>query len=278
MAIPFPVLLTVPIPATILLVLLTCYHLTPLLSLLPHLTPFLRRLANLIPHPGRARNLPREFFNLPPRPEDDASSINSLKVGSVLGVRGKLMLLLLAQSTVSIACGWAFLMINDGYTAGTAILLALSIIPLPSLVVTLALFVALQHQIGQRHYSVDSNIRRAVFRGGGITHDTLYPRILPFSLFPVIVATVTCASVPVSAGWVILAFSCALFGTTLILALISRVQTRRGLLQGAIRLRSTSPGASSEVSHEGDIGVLREKDVDDWVSSPGEYYLVNNAV
>lgn len=186
------------------------------------------------------------------------------------------MLLLLGQTTVSIACGWAFLMVDQGYTgctAGTAGLLALSILPLPSLVAVLALFSAFQYQAGQRHYSVDSNFRRAVFLGGGITHETLYLRIFPLSVSPIVVGTVTCAVAPGVASSVIIAMCSALVGTTLGTAVISRLQTRRRLTQGAIRLRSTSPGAASDVSHDGEIGILREKDVEDWVSSPGESRL-----
>lgn len=268
MAIPFPVLLTIPIPFVLLLVLLICYHLTPLLTLLPHLTPSLSKLANLIPHPRRPRNLPREFFNLPPRPEDDASSINGLHVGSVLGVRGKLMLLLLAQTTVSIACGWAFLMVGGtNYTSGTAILLAISILPLPSTVATLAVFTACPHRPSQRHYSVDSLLRRKLLRGGGITHDTLFARILPFSLIPVTLGFSVAAAMPQYAGLIVLGISGAMVASTLALAVASQFRTRRHLAQGAIRLRSSSPGVTSGQSDN--TGELIEKDIEDWVTSPG---------
>lgn len=270
MAIPFPVLLTVPIPFIILLALLTCYHLTPLLTLLPHLTPNLRKLADLVPHPRRPRNLPREFFNLPPRPDDDAASINSLRVGSVLGVRGKLMLLLLGQATLSVSCGWAFLLMDDGYTAGTAILLALSILPLPSTICVLALFTASPYQ-AQRYYSVDSNFRRMSLKGGGITHGTLYPRILPLSIVPVVLGSIIAAAIPSHAHYAILGISGGLIGSTMVAAVISRTGARRHLGQGAIRLRSSSPDMTSEVSQEAEVNVLREKDVEDWLSSPGEF-------
>lgn len=272
MTIPFPVLLTIPIPFMILLALLTCYHLTPLLTLLPYLTPSLRKLADLIPHPGRPRNLPREFFNLPPRPEDDASSINNNpEAGTVLGVRGKLMLLLLGQTTVSIGCGWGFLMLQDeGYTAGTAILLTTSVLPLFSTVSVLGLFMASPYQ-ATRYYSVDSNIRRMVLKGGGITHDTLYSRVLPISIVPVVLGSIVSAVIPKRAHLVVLAITGALTGSTLIAAGVSRSCARQHLSQGAIRLRSSSPGLASEAtSQEAEVNVLREKDVEDWVSSPGK--------
>lgn len=180
------------------------------------------------------------------------------------------MLLLLGQATVSIICGWAFLMIDGDFTAGTATLLALSVLPLQSMVATLAIFSTFQHHGAQRRYSVDSSIRLAVLREGGITHDTLYPRILPLSLSPVILGTTISATIPRSAGWILFGLSCALMCVTLLLALVSRTQGRRLLGHGAIRLRSSSPGVASASSQEEQVGVLREKDVDDWVSSPGE--------
>jgi hypothetical protein len=150
MAIPLPVLTTLPIPCIILLLLLTCYHLTPLLQLISHLTPRLSKLANLIPNPRR-RNLPREFFNLPPRPEDNIDSSDVLSAASVLGVRGKLMLLLIGQATVALAAGWTYLMLGAsiGSRAGGG-LLAISIIPLPATILVLALFTALASPPSQR--------------------------------------------------------------------------------------------------------------------------------
>lgn len=273
MTIPFPILLTIPIPFLILLALFTCYHLTPLLTLLPHLTPSLRKLADLIPHPGRPRNLPREFFNLSSRPEDDTSSIHGPRAGSILGVRGKLMLLLLGHTTVSISCGWAFLMVQDeGYTAGTACLLAVSILPLFSTVSILGLFMAFPHQT-TRYYSVDSNLRRALLKGGGVTHDTLYPRVMPISLVPVVLGCIISAATPTHANFVILGVAGVLTGSTLIAAGLSRLRARRRLSHGAIRLRSSSPDARSDASQEAAVNVLREKEVEDWVSSPGKFLI-----
>jgi len=268
MAIPLPVLTTLPIPCAILLLLLTCYHLTPLLQLIPHLTPRLSKLANLIPHPGRPRNLPREFFNLPPRPED--SEDDGLSAASALGVRGKLMLFLIFQTTVSVATGWTYLMLGSAQAeAGIGgALLALSIIPLPASILTLAIFSAFTYQSSQRYYS-NGYLLRKVLAGGGVTHDTLYPRILPFSLIPTIIVTIISAALPSSAFWVILGSSASLVGALLVMSLVGRYRSRQQQMTGAIRLRSTSPGL---VSAEGSaVQELREKDMDDWVSSPGKF-------
>lgn len=268
MAIPLPVLTTLPIPCAILLLLLTCYHLTPLLQLIPHLTPRLSKLANLIPHPGRPRNLPREFFNLPPRPED--SEDDGLSTASALGVRGKLMLFLIFQTTVSVATGWTYLMLDPAQAeAGIGgAMLALSIIPLPASILILAIFSAFTYQWSQRYYS-NGNLLRKVLAGGGVTHDTLYPRILPFSLIPTTLVSTISAALPSSAHLVILGSSASLVGALLVMSLVGKYRSRQQQMTGAIRLRSTSPGL---VSGEGSaVQELREKDMDDWVSSPGKF-------
>lgn len=69
------VLFALPVPSALLLLLLGLYHLTPLLELLPNLkltSSLVVKLSTIIPHPRK--NLPREFFNLPPRPEDASKS------------------------------------------------------------------------------------------------------------------------------------------------------------------------------------------------------------
>jgi hypothetical protein len=264
MAIPLPVLATLPIPFTILLLLLACYHLTPLLQMIPHLTPRLSKLANLIPHPGR-RNLPREFFNLPPRPEDGNDDAR-LSAAGCLGVRGKLMLFLILQTGVSLGAGWGYLMLDQGVASGA--MLALSIIPLPASILTLAIFTAFASQSSQRHYSGVSTFRDKVLAGGGVTHDTLYPRILPFSLVPAVVVTIISAILPASANLAVLGSSATLVGSLLVMSLVGRYRTRQQLTRGAIRLRSSSPGL---ISGEGsEVQELKEKDIEDWVSSPGK--------
>jgi hypothetical protein len=242
MAIPLPVLATIPIPAAILLLLLACYHLTPLLQLIPHLTPRLSKLANLIPHPGR-RNLPREFFNLPPRPED-GNDETRLSAASCLGVRGKLMLFLILQTGVSLAAGWGYLF-DQGTGWGSGAMLALSIIPLPASIFTLAIFTAFTYQSNQQDYSGGSMFGSKVLAGGGVTHDTLYPRILPFSLVPITVVTIISAVLPSSAHLVVLGASSFLVGSLLVMSLVGRYRARQQHRSGAIRLRSSSPGLMS---------------------------------
>lgn len=133
----------------------------------------------------------------------------------------------------------------------------------------LAVFMAFPHQT-MRHYSVDSNTRRVLLKGGGITHDTLYPRVLPISLVPVILGSIVAAAIPTHAGLVILGAAGVLMGSTVIAAGVSRFCARRHLSHGAIRLRSSSPGVTSEASQDEEVNILREKDVEDWVSSPGK--------
>jgi hypothetical protein len=271
MSIPLPVLTTLPIPCAILLLLLACYHLTPLLQLIPHLTPRLSKLANIIPNPRR-RNLPREFFNLPPRPEDNVDSRGTLSAASVLGVRGKLMLLLIGQTTVSLAAGWTYLMLGTGSEGGVGgIMLALSIVPLPSTILVLAIFTALASASSQRHYSSESRIKLIILKGGGITHDTLLSRSLPISLFLTILVTALAAALPSIASYVVLVAAAASVGTTAMASLLGRILSERQGQIGAIRLRSSSPGGAS--SQESAVQELREKDMDDWVSSPGELYI-----
>jgi len=264
MAIPIPVLATLPIPFAILLLLLACYHLTPLLQLIPHLTPRLSKLANLIPHPGR-RNLPREFFNLPPRPEDGDET--RLSVAGCLGVRGKLMLFLILQTAISLAAGWVY-MFEQGVGSGAGAMLALSIIPLPASIFTLAIFTAFSYQTSQRHYANGYGWNAGkVLAGGGITHDTIWPRILPFSLIPTMSVTIISAILPSSSHLTVLVSSAGLVGSLMVMSLVGRLRARRQHRSGAIRLRSSSPGL---VSGEGSaVQELREKEIDDWVSSPG---------
>jgi hypothetical protein len=230
MAIPLPVLATIPIPAAILLLLLACYHLTPLLQLIPHLTPRLSKLANLIPHPGR-RNL-------------DGNDETRLSAASCLGVRGKLMLFLILQTGVSLAAGWGYLF-DQGTGWGSGAMLALSIIPLPASIFTLAIFTAFTYQSNQQDYSGGSMFGSKVLAGGGVTHDTLYPRILPFSLVPITVVTIISAVLPSSAHLVVLGASSFLVGSLLVMSLVGRYRARQQHRSGAIRLRSSSPGLMS---------------------------------
>ncbi|ADV22034.1 hypothetical protein I305_03892 [Cryptococcus gattii E566] len=97
-------LVLLPIPSALILFSLLLYHLTPLLALVSNLPVPLHKLSTIIPHPKRARNLPREFFNLPPRPGSPNHADST--IGARLGVRGKLMLLLICQGAISLMAGW----------------------------------------------------------------------------------------------------------------------------------------------------------------------------
>lgn len=179
------------------------------------------------------------------------------------------MLVLIGQTTVALAAGWTYLMLGAsiGSRAGGG-LLALSIIPLPATILVLALFTALASPPSQRYYSSESRLRTMILRGGGITHDTLYTRILPFSLVLTLLVTLLAVVLP-SAPLVVLGGAGILVGSTLVISLISRFSGQRQMARGAIRLRSSSPGGMSQ---ESAVQELREKDVDDWVSSPGKSF------
>ena len=239
-------LLTVPIPSILLLALLTLYHLTPLLSLLPnlHLMPLLHRLSTIIPHP-RKRNLPREFFNLPPR----AGPPSEIEDVYVIGIRGKVMLLLLAQATLSLGCGWAYLAtspvpkgMNDGLGAWwQSLLAALAVTPLPATVFALTLY-----------------------SRGGITHHSILRRILPLSTVLVVAASGVTAGVASRSSFILLAIT-SLFTACILLAsaggLTSKLQGSP--IRGQIRL-----SASPELQSPERIKVMT--DGESWLTSPCE--------
>ncbi|KIR75482.1 hypothetical protein I310_00174 [Cryptococcus deuterogattii CA1014] len=105
-------LVLLPILSALILFSLLLYHLTPLLALVSNLPVPLHKLSTIIPHPKRARNLPREFFNLPPRPGSPNHADSTLSLGEIgarLGVRGKLMLLLICEGAISLVAGWVAL-------------------------------------------------------------------------------------------------------------------------------------------------------------------------
>ena len=167
---PQIVLLTVPVPVALLLLLVALYHLTPLLALLPniHLIPLLHHLSTIIPSPKR--NLPREFFNLPPRPT--ASDL------PVLSIRGKVVLTVTLYSGLGLVCGWAFLASH----AKTWYLCAIASTSVLSAVATLSVFTVAQ----------SSRLLR------GVTHSTTFPRILPLSLPPIVLSTGLAAAGPIA--------------------------------------------------------------------------------
>ena len=200
--IPPILILTLPIPFLILTILLTLYHLTPLLSLLPniHLLPLLNNLSTLIPRPKR--NLPREFFNLPPRPDTPLDNLHL----HVLTIRGKIILCLCLHSIVGIAFGWVYLSKNFEWSLG------LGVLGLPGFIATCALFVIVR--------SGSSSWQR-ILKRGGITHSTIFSRILPISLIPCLFATVIGAAVPRIAAKVVLGVLSLVVSFTIVCSIIT---------------------------------------------------------
>ncbi|WWC87315.1 uncharacterized protein L201_002204 [Kwoniella dendrophila CBS 6074] len=272
--VPSILLSTLPIPSLILLLIITLYHLTPLLKLFSNLTPSLTKLSEIIPHPKKSKNLPREFFNLPSRPNSPSYNPKNTKSnkeyedGSIisrLGVRGSLMLILLTEALISLATGWSFLSTysSSGENINDWGLIATSLILLPTTLTWLTLFTILSEPTLYNRYhqsSKTSKIRKFIFKQGGITHSTLFPRILPLSIIT------SCLGIVVSSVlWTNYGNYCMLGYTSLCLIIIStsgfvglwRMITKPR--EGLIRLRGES--RMSLYEKEG----LRERSL-----SPGE--------
>jgi hypothetical protein len=257
--IPSLVLSLVPIPSAALLLLLTVYHLTPLLGLLQSSTPLLEKLSGIIPHPRRPSNLPREFFNLPPRPSSPFSY--RVTVSALLGIRGKVVLLLSAQAWLSIACGWAWLHSRDHH----AVLLALSLTPLSSGLFTLCLFAALHRPRGEWDAANSSKIRKALVGKAGINHKT-FPAITAYSCLLTLLITVVSGVAP-HGNKILLGATSFLVVSTVTLSLLSRRDHR-----GARRIRLASPSPSPlekryvpTPTHD-ELEAMR--DGDSWLESP----------
>ncbi|WVQ76682.1 hypothetical protein IAR50_006356 [Cryptococcus sp. DSM 104548] len=282
-----------PIPSALLLLTLLIYHLTPLLSLFTNLTPPLRKLSDLIPHPRRARNLPREFFNLPPRPgsPEDTSKLTWGGIGARLGVRGKLMLLLAGEGFVSLVAGWVVLEIGIEGTRGIWAGVAVSVTLLPVTAAWMALFIMVskpahtdRHHVGSKW----SSIRRAIFNSGGITHTTLYPRIFPISIASAGAAAVLAGALGDKARYVILAMSAASVAVLGGCSAIGMWQMIYRPSEGLIRLRGESrmslyekqegyppEGISHDDEREAQVAEMGEMDEEErlrvgysWLSSP----------
>ncbi|WVQ97472.1 hypothetical protein IAU59_004586 [Kwoniella sp. CBS 9459] len=257
-----------PVPSLILLFTLTLYHLTPLLTFLPNLTPSLHKLSTIIPHPKKARNLPREFFNLPPRPNSPSHSHASTtkfdqSVRGRLGVRGGLMLILISQALVSLACGWAGFGALSGQDEGQTAswgLIAASLSILPSTIACLSIFtISARPAMYDRHASTTtSNLRNYLLRGGGITHRTLFPRILPLSLLSSTIAIVPSAFLKASGSYVILAYTSLCVATVVGCAGLGMWRMFHSPREGLIRLRGES--RMSLYEKEGMRGISPETD------------------
>lgn len=280
-----------PICSTLLLVLTLAYHLFPLLHLVPTNPPSLSRLLSIIPHPKRHKNLPREFFNLPPRDpaaDDKRGSSSSWgssrrrgvwsaeRVAAILGIRGKIVLLTGSAGLVSLVLGWTFASLqasqdgSDAVPAGRAILLAGSVTILPALVACFSIFAALPPLLrSQRkdrrtsHRSILS-AKQVLFRGGGITHVTL-PRIALLALVITVAIIVVAAAVPSGVSGPFLGGATSLLlVVSVALATLSLHNKRRGK-RGGIRLGSQSPLPPLDEKEEMD-----DAHDNSWITSPCE--------
>ncbi|WWC59032.1 uncharacterized protein I303_101578 [Kwoniella dejecticola CBS 10117] len=270
--VPSILLSTLPIPSLLLLVIITLYHSTPLLKLLPNLTPNLEKLSNIIPHPKRSKNLPREFFNLPPRPgSPSANSSHSVdySVRGILGVRGCLILVLSVEALISLSCGWVFLntIITPSSSSSTLAagesgidianwgLIATSLVLLPSTIAWLSIFTILSKPpiINQKakysSISTAARVRGVFFKNGGITHSTLLPRILPISLLTSTLAIVLSAILPTSGSYVILGYTSLCLSIVAGGGVIGMWRVARNPREGLIRLRGESSLSMYEKNH-----------------------------
>lgn len=250
---PQLVLITLPIPSLLLLLMVGLYHLTPLLSLLPniHLIPLLHHLSTLVPYPSKSRrNLPREFFNLPPRPNSPSTqaTLGSLTNIRVLGIRQKVILVFALTGLWSLISGWVFLTVNTGGWW----LLAMSVMPIPSLIATMGIFAIIK---GTRP-EFGSTISRIMGKGG-ISHSTIFSRILPLSTIPTILTTVVSAAIPRAGRWVILAFSSLVVGCVLTVSAIMGYR--------ALSTKSTVGPVHLDADE------VEEEPEGDWLTEPCEY-------
>ncbi|KAK6904167.1 hypothetical protein I203_107683 [Kwoniella mangroviensis CBS 8507] len=305
--IPSILLSTLPIPSLILLLLITLYHLTPLLNMLPNLTPSLQKLSSIIPHPKKSRNLPREFFNLPPRPGSPSSHKSNDEDTSIrgrLGVRGSLMIILLVEALLSLATGWYYLSTTNttttiategGVPIGNPGLIATSLVLFPSTLAFLSLFTILSKpSFHHRHTPASaSKIRKVIFRNGGVTHSTLLPRILPLSILSSTITIIISLVIPTYGRYVILGYTSLCLMIVLGSGMIGMwrmiTKPREGLirLRGESRMslyekdrlesRSCSPDSMTDsayrVSNElmgmtHEEGMERVRDTSSWLSSP----------
>lgn len=220
---PQIVLDTVPIPSIILLLVVGLYHITPLLTLLPnvHLSPLLHSLSTLIPTPRR--NLPRAFFDLPPR--SAMPSKVALEGLSVLSIRDKVILLLSGQSIVGLSCGWAYLAYGSGWP-----LVAVASTGTLSAIASLSVFSLYRPPSGDSGW---------LMRGGGITHATIFGRILPLSLVAPVVATASSAAGSPAAPYVVLGISSGLVVVCIVSSMVVGYRLYVTPKKGALRLDSS---------------------------------------
>ena len=257
---PLPLAYALPAPFAIVLLCLTAWHLLPFLQLLPSLAA----LSSLSFIPKPRRNLPREFFNLPPR--SDTSS-TSLVATSVLGIRAKVVLLLTIHASISLLAGWIYLIIGSNSMGRLEwVLVGLSITPIPAVMATLTLFST----------GAKPNL---VFGPGGVTHETVFRRILPMSAWPPVLAIALAAAVPSGAGYALVALNGALIASLLgmsSLTLLHRGRSREGHIRISSPLPSTEKTSrpSSPLPEEEALREMQEGD--SWVTSPCKPLCLNH--
>lgn len=198
-----------------------------------------------------------------------------------LGLRGKLVLVLVAQAGISLACGWAAMIgnVNDEKSWG---LVAASLVLLPTTVAWLAAFTLLSAPYDAERYSTSRlhSLLRTLVDAGGVSHSTLLPRIIPLSSFTSIISIALSAALGQNAQWVILAHTALAVAVSIGCGTIGTWRMSRAPKHGAIRLPSGNGSRVKKDCQEEKEGSLEELDADErmqglkadgsWVSSPCE--------
>lgn len=202
------------------------------------------------------------------------------------------MLLLICEAAISLMAGWIVLKLGvEGRGNGVWAALAVSMMLLPGTAAWLAIFVMLSRPAHYDRHAKSrlSGVRRAIFRVGGISHSTLYHRILPLS------SATTCVGVILagvlgdySARYVILAWTATYIAILVGCGAMGLWQMARTPRKGMIRLRGESRMSMYEekndfiLTEKGEEGLRagatcldgnangmeRLKRSDSWVSSP----------
>jgi hypothetical protein len=185
-----------------------------------------------------------------------------------------MVLMLAAQASVALVCGWMFLAIplRVGSTAGSA-LLGMAVLPLPASVSVMALYSAMARpaHVGRQSFSA---VRLAVFGAGGVTHETVWRRVAPASVGMVTLGTVCAVAAGGSGGVVILVFAMGLVGAAVGLAGAAVLRQRNNDRKGMIRLASPAPdnassfGFSEKRVYLSDDELRAIKDSSSWIESP----------
>jgi hypothetical protein len=194
-------------------------------------------------------------------------------VGAVLGIRGKVVMLLAAQGAVALICGWMVLAaeLRIGGIAGNA-LTGVAVLTLPSTVLTMAAFAAMTRSV---HDPPRAGLGKIVGHGG-ITHDTILPRIAPISTVLAgagMIASIASGSI---AGTVMIAIGMTFASLSLAVGITARMRRVQQKRSGAIRLASNSPerdvassmGYGEKRVHLSESELQGLRDTDSWIESP----------